>query len=84
MIKKLKSIFPASAKNIIKFLLFGSKSVCENKWGISLCADVKRAIRTLGNSGEINLEIVFDVGANIGQTSVEFTKNFPNTNIIAF
>lgn len=84
MIKKLKSIFPTSTKNIIKFLLYGSKSVYENKWGISLCADVKRAIRTLGDSDKNNLEIVFDVGANIGQTSVEFAKNFPNSNIFAF
>jgi FkbM family methyltransferase len=46
--------------------------------------DYQNDIRRLANISGVSIEVFFDVGANIGQTSLEARKNFPDATIYAF
>jgi FkbM family methyltransferase len=46
--------------------------------------DYQNDIRRLANISGFSVEVFFDVGANIGQTSLEALKNFPDATIYAF
>jgi FkbM family methyltransferase len=46
--------------------------------------DYQNDIRRLANMGGSSIKVFFDVGANVGQTSIAALKNFPDATIYAF
>jgi hypothetical protein len=46
--------------------------------GLSLAYDLKRIL------GDVPVNTIFDVGANIGQTALYFNKHFPGADIYSF
>jgi tRNA1(Val) A37 N6-methylase TrmN6 len=70
-----------SFKNQIKQLAFQTYQQLSPEGfpsGLDLAYDLKRILD--GNQ----LQTVFDVGANVGQTALYFNKHFPNANIYSF
>jgi len=49
-------------------------------YGVDLMEDVKSLSKLIG----VNIEVIFDVGANIGHTSLSFRNNFAQAKIYAF
>lgn len=46
--------------------------------GLDLSADIQKILRTS------NIKSIFDVGANIGQTNLDFRQRFPDASIYSF
>ena len=70
-----------SLKNIIQQLIITQyKSLLPHQFpvGIDLAWDILKI------SQDLSINTIFDVGANIGQTSLYFAKSFPNADIMAF
>src|SRR4051812_24950998 len=69
MIKKI-------LKNIVRGL--GYELINKNEFGYNLLKDLEIHFK---DQKEI---VVFDIGANLGQTSIELNGHFPNSTIHAF
>ena len=66
---------------LIRFLeRNGSTVLKRNNNFMDVCEDIK----TIENKSFQNIHNIVDVGANIGQTSLRFTKHFPKAKVFAF
>lgn len=68
----------AAIKNIVRKLGFDIRRINQLPFGVDYCADIQYCL-----NGK-RLDIVFDVGANIGQTTSHLLKEFPDCQIYAF
>lgn len=70
-------VFERNAHNIRLPYMFWTKKK-KRAFGVNPFKDIKTSF------GEKSFKLIFDVGANIGQTTLEIKKTFPNAEIWAF
>jgi len=76
-------------KELIKlaFSVFGYQIVYDRRFGIDHIKDIKHILSNAEANVHLHkksVEIIFDVGANIGQTATAYAKAFPGSEIYCF